>query len=81
VQNDRGLFHCRRSSFSTQLKNRVVLTLTKTATLRIMLNIDGSPITSKPHTHPSHSQTSRLLTSSLSLSVPVPPTTQCLRVV
>ena len=29
-------------------------------------------------THPSHSQTSRLLTTSLSLGVPVPHTTQCM---
>jgi hypothetical protein len=34
--------------------------------LRTNLNID-SPIASRSHTHPSHSQTSRLLTSSLSL--------------
>jgi hypothetical protein len=33
-------------------------------------------IVSKSHTHPSHSQTSHLLTSSLSLGVPVPHTTQ-----
>ncbi len=39
---------------------------------------DGSPIISKSHTHPSHSQTSRLLTSSLSLGVPVPRSTQCM---
>jgi hypothetical protein len=39
---------------------------------------DGSPIISKSHTHPSHSQTSRLLTSSLSLVIPVPRTTQCM---
>jgi hypothetical protein len=31
------------------------------------------------HTHPSHSQTSRLLTSSLSLGLPVPRPTQCVR--
>ncbi len=31
------------------------------------------------HTHPSHSQNSRLLTSSLSLGVPVPRATQCMR--
>jgi hypothetical protein len=43
--------------------------------------IDGDPITSKSHTHPSHSPTSRLLTSSLSLGVPVPRPTQCMRVV
>jgi hypothetical protein len=42
--------------------------------LRIILNIDGSPITSRTYTLPSHSETSRLLTSSLSLGVPVPPT-------
>ena len=39
-------------------------------------NIDGVSITSKTHTHPSHSETSRLLTSSLSLGVPVPGGTQ-----
>jgi hypothetical protein len=44
----------------------------KTGALRINLNIDGAPIASKSHTHPSHSQTSRLLTSSLSVGVPVP---------
>ncbi len=43
------------------------------------LNLDGSPIISRTHTHPSHSQTSRLLTSSLSLGVPVPRATQCMR--
>ena len=31
------------------------------------LNIDGAPIPSRSHTHPSHSQTSHLLSSSLSL--------------
>jgi hypothetical protein len=78
-QHDRRLFHLRRTTSSDQLKSRVGLALTKTAVLRIMLNIDGSPITSQSHTHPSHSQTSRLLTSPLSLGVPVPRTTQCLR--
>jgi hypothetical protein len=53
-------------------------TLTKVAALRMNLNIDGTPITSRTHTHPSHSQTSRLLTSSLSLGVPVPRATQCI---
>jgi hypothetical protein len=50
-----------------------------TVSLRVTRNIDGTPITSKSHTHPSHSQASRLLTSSLSLRVPVPRTTKCLR--
>jgi hypothetical protein len=47
--------------FVSQLKNRVDLTLVKVGVkaeaLRITLNLDGTPITSKSHTHPSHSQT------------------------
>ena len=78
TQPNRGLFHFRRAAFLTNLKAKVGSTLTKAATLRITLNIDGAPITSRTHTHPSHSQTSRLLTSSLSLGVPVPRTTQCM---
>jgi hypothetical protein len=74
-----GMFHFRRSDFLTQLKNKVGLVLVKAAALRINLNLDGEPIVSKSHTHPSHSQTSRLLTSSLSLGVPVPRPTQCVR--
>ena len=66
-QPNRGLFHFRRTTFSTTLKEKVGSTLVKTAVLRVNLNIDGTPITSKSHTHPSHSETSRLLTSSLSL--------------
>jgi hypothetical protein len=51
----------------------------KVEVLRIILNIDGAPVSSRSHTHTSHSQTSILLTSSLSLGVPVPRTTQCNR--
>jgi hypothetical protein len=54
--------------------------LAQTAVLRINLDLDGAPIASKSHTHPSHSQTSRLLTLSLSSGVPVPRPTQCVRV-
>jgi hypothetical protein len=71
AQTDRVQFHFRRSPFSSQLKNRVGLVLVKVEALRITLNLDGVPITSKSHTHPSHSQTSRLLTLSLSSGVPV----------
>jgi hypothetical protein len=71
-----GIFHFRRAAFSTHLKAKVGSTLAKVAALRINLNIDGVSITSRTHTHPSHSQTSRLLTSSLSLGVPVPRATQ-----
>ena len=76
-----GLFHFRRAAFSSLLKARVGNILSKPAALRITLNLDGAPITCKSHAHPSHSQTSRLLTSSLSLGVPVPRGTQCMRVV
>jgi hypothetical protein len=77
--NPSGQFHFRRSAFSQQLKGKVGLTLSKAAALRINLNLDGATIASNSHTHPSHSQTSRLLTSSLSLGVPVPRPTQCVR--
>ncbi len=73
-----GFFHFRRAAFSSMLKSRVSLILAKAAALRINLNLDGAPITSQSHTHPSHSQTSCLLTSSLSLGVPVPRPTQCM---
>jgi hypothetical protein len=79
AQTDRGQFHFRRAAFVQQLKSRVGLALTKVEALRITLNLDGAPIISKSHTHPSHSQTSRLLTSSLSLGIPVPRATQCMR--
>jgi hypothetical protein len=79
AQTQRGMFHFLRAAFSQQLKGKVGLTLAKTATLGINLHLDGTPITSKSHTHPSHSETSRLLTSSLSLGVPVPRPTQCVR--
>jgi hypothetical protein len=79
AESDRGFFHYRRAPFSTQLKSKVGLTLAKVVVLRITLNLDGVSITSRTHTHPSHSQTSRLLTSSLSLGVPVPRATQCMR--
>jgi hypothetical protein len=80
AQSTSGLFHFRRAAFSSQLKAKVGNTLAKAAALRITLNIDGAPIASKSYTHPSHSPTSRLLTSSLSIGAPVPRATQCMRV-
>ena len=74
-----GIFTFKRTVFLTQLKAKFGSSLTKSAVLRVNLNIDGAPITSRSHTHPSHSQASRLLTSSLSLGVPVPRTTECMR--
>jgi hypothetical protein len=45
----------RRAVFSPQLKTKVGNTLVKPTALHINLNIDGTPITSRTHTHPSHS--------------------------
>jgi len=53
-QPNRGTFHFRRTAFSGTLKAKVGSTLAKAAALRILLNVDGVPITSKTHTHPSH---------------------------
>jgi hypothetical protein len=78
-QTTSDMFHFRRAAFSSGLKRKVGLALPKAAVLRINFNLDGAPIVSKSHTHPSHSQTSRLLTSSLFLGVPVPRPTQCVR--
>ncbi len=78
AQFDRGFFHFRRAAFSAMLKSKCGSILAKASALRINLNLDGTPIASNSHTHPSHSQTSRLLTSSLSLGVPVPRPTQCM---
>ena len=74
-----GFFHFRRAAFSSMFKSRVGNIMAKASALRVNVNLDGAPIASSCHTHPSHSQTSRLLTSSLSLGVPVPRPTQCMR--
>ena len=55
AQSDRGLYHYHRVAVSVQLKNKVGLVLAKEAGLRITLNLDGAPIISRTHTHPSHS--------------------------
>ncbi len=68
--------HYRRSAFSWKLKSKVRNLLAKAVALCINLKIDDASIASRLHTHPSHSQTSRLLTSSLSLGVSVPHGTQ-----
>ncbi len=74
-----GQFHYRRAAFSSQLKSKIGSILAKAAALRITLSIDGAPFASRSHTHPSHAQTSRLLTSSLSLGIPVSRAAQCMR--
>jgi hypothetical protein len=72
-------FRFRRTVVLNQLKSKCGLLLVKASVLRVTLNLDGAPIESNSHTHPSHSETSRLLTSSLSLGVPTPRPTQCMR--
>ena len=67
AESTSGLFHLRRAAFFSQLQAKVGNILAKAAALRITVNIDGAPIVSRSHTHPSHSQTSRLITSSLYL--------------
>ena len=79
AQSHRGMFHYRRSTFSSHLKGKVDGILSKVTDLSVNLNIDGVSITSRTYTHPSHSQTSRLLTSSLFLGVPVPRPTEYIR--
>ena len=71
-ESNHGTFHYQRAAFLRKLKSKIGSSLAKDAAMLVNLNIDGAPITSRSHTHPSHSQASRLLTSSLSLGVPVP---------
>jgi hypothetical protein len=54
-QHDRGQFHYRHTVFSSQLKSKCGNLLVKAAALPIILNIDGAPVASRSHTHPSHS--------------------------
>ena len=76
--NSGGIFTYKRAAFLAHHQSKIGSSLSKAAAMRVNLNIDGAPITSRSHTHPSHSQASRLLTSSLSLGVPVPRPTQCM---
>ena len=71
VQLEQSSFHFRSVVFSSEFKFKVGHILVKAVVLRINLNIDDVPIASRSHTHPSHTQNSLILTSSLSLGVPV----------
>ncbi len=59
----------------SRIPSRIGILLVKSDTLRINVNIDGTSVSPRSHTHPSHSQPSLLLTSSISLGVSVPLTT------
>ena len=54
AQSKSGLLHFRRAAFSWQLRAKVGSTRAKAVALRVNLNLDGAPITSSTHTHPSH---------------------------
>ena len=71
VQSTSGLFHLRRVVFFSHLKVKVDDILVKSPVSLITLNIDVVSIPSRSHTHPSHSQTSRFITSSLSVGIPL----------
>jgi hypothetical protein len=75
-QSQHNLFHFRRAAFYSPSSDLRLQHpgLVKTTVLRhgINLNIDDAPIVSHIHTHPSHSQTSSLLSPSLCLGIPFP---------
>ena len=82
AQTNHDMFRFGRMVFYSQLKSKVGNILSKAATLCINLNKDDSHIPSRSKTHPSHSthsETSRLFSSSLSLRIPYPRSTQCVR--
>jgi hypothetical protein len=66
ISRTSGRLHCEFVCLYFLLKSNVVHILPKVAVLRMNLNLDGTHAASRSHTHPSHSQTSRPLTSSLS---------------
>jgi hypothetical protein len=59
------LCHFHHTGLYCHLKSKVVNIFTKVTVSSINLNIDGVPISSRSHAHPSHSQISLLLSSSL----------------
>jgi hypothetical protein len=68
-QHDRGQFHYRHAAFSSQLKSKCGNLLAKAAALPIILNIDGTPVASRSHTHPSPVYASRVDPSALAFSL------------
>jgi len=61
--------HFRSAAFSSELETMVAGTLTRAAVFRVVSGVGGDTITSGSHNRPSHSWTSRLLTSSFTLSI------------
>ena len=48
-QRNSGFFHFRHTPFSSQLRPKVGNTLVKAEVLRVNLNLDGAPITTRTH--------------------------------
>ncbi len=55
AHSDLGFFHYLRADFSSILRSHVGNILGKTESLHVTLNLDGTPITSKSHTHLTYS--------------------------
>ena len=55
AQSTSGQFHFKHAAFSSELRSKVGNILAKAAPLRITLNVDDTPVSSRSHTHPSHS--------------------------
>ena len=62
-------FRFRRVAFYSHLKSKIDNILVNDTDLLINLIIDDAPITSRALTRPSHSRTSHLLSTSLSLGI------------
>ncbi len=69
TQHNRGQFHFHSAVFSSQLETMVGGTLARASTSSVGLGVGGDTIASGSRARPSHSWTSRLLTSSFSLGV------------
>jgi hypothetical protein len=69
AQHNRGQCHFRSAVFSSQLEAMVGGSLARASALRVGLGVGGATIASGSRARPSHSWTSRLLTSSFSLGV------------
>ena len=69
AEHNRGQCHFRNAAFSSQLEGMVDGALTRVSVLRVGLGVGGTTIASGSCGHPSHSWTSRLLTSYFCLGV------------
>ena len=69
AQPDQDLFRSRRKIFFSCLERKVGIPIANASAFRVNFIVDGCLISSHSHTFPSHSRTSRLLSTSLSLHI------------